>query len=323
MGVLSNLVKGNFIVRSMCLLLLPVLFMIASCGGGSGSEKEVGHVTEPDNGRSDDIECERETLTQDKYLSTSYDCSQTSNDALVGTWMVVSEYKLTSNATEKNKKSRFTISITETDNDELNAFVCNPEESKRNIRFNSSDNLVTFFDYNAQADIELKIISNKRMVGKHLSGGNTAAIVQESEVTALKIMDTSPNVGKLDLNYRYNESNFSEQDLDLLCFLQDDGASQSPGLTTQSQGGHFDFIALFKNSDTDEKLISSVFIPEAEGQSPQVGVFFVESKRKIQGRWNTTVDSQNPSILKTAFSAEVTDDYSLKDHATFSVQLDL
>ncbi len=322
MDRLSILAKGNFIVRSVYLFLLPVVLIITSCGGG-GSETDSGDVTGPDNGRGDDTQCERESLTQDMYLSTSYDCSQTSNDSLLGTWMVISEYKLTSSATEKSKKSRFTITVTETGNEELNAFVCNPDVSKRNIRFNPANNLLNFFDYNARAHVELNIVSNKRMTGKHLSGGDTVAVVQESEITALKIMDTYSEVGKLNLDYTYSESDFSEENLNLLCFVQDNGSSQNPGLSTQLQGGHFDFIASLNNNDIDAQMMSSVFIPEEENQSPHVGLFFIASKWKIQGRWNTTFDYQNQSILKTSFTAEVTDDYSLKDHATLSLQLDL
>ena len=323
MDVLSNLVKGNFIVRNVCLLLLPVLLMIASCGGGGGSAKDDGDVAGPDNGRSDDTQCELDSLTQDMYLSTSYDCSQTSNDSLLGTWIVTSEYKLVSSATEKNKKSRFTISVTEIDGDELNAFVCNPEVSKRNIRFSSADNVLSFFDYNAQANIELDIISNKRMTGKHLSGGDTVASVQKSKITALKIMDTSSEIGKLNLSYTYDESEFSENNLNLLCFLQDDGSSQNPGLTTQLQGSHFDYIASFNNNDSNEQLMSSVFISDNKAQPASVALFLTDSKKKIQGRWNTLVDYQDQSILKTSITAEVTDDYSLKNHARLSLQLDL
>ena len=323
MDTLSILTKGDFIVRSVYLFCIPVLILMVSCGGGSGTEGDNGVVTGPDNGRGDDTQCESESLTQDMYLSTSYDCSHTNNESLLGTWMVTSEYKLVSSATEKNKKSRFTITITETEGNALNAFVCNTEETKRNIRFNSTDNTLSFFDYNARADIELSIVSNKRMTGKHLSGGVTGAIVQASEVTALKIMDTSSEIGKLNLDYTYRDSDFSVENLNLLCFLQDNGTSQNPGLSTQSQGSHFDFIAPLNNNDTDELLISSVFIPEAEGQSPNVGLFFIGSKRKIQGRWSVTANYQDQSNLRTSLSAEVIDDYSLKDHATLSLQLNL
>jgi len=302
--------------------LLPVFLLITSCGGG-GSAESNNDVVIPDDGRGNDTQCESGPLTEDMYLSTSYDCSQTSNDSLVGTWIVTSEYKLISSAAERNKKSRFTITITETDVDELNAFLCSNEVSKRNIRFNPVNNSLSFFDYNAQSQIELNIESNKRMTGKHISEGGTGAVVQESEITAIKIADTASEIGSLNLDYTYNNSSFSESDLNVLCFLQDNGSSQNPGLTTQSIGSHFDFIASINNNGTEEQLISSVFIPEGTSQSASVGVFFNDRKQKIQGRWNATADYLDQSNLKTSLNAEVTDDYSLKDSAKLSLQLNL
>ena len=69
--------------------------------------------------------------------------------------------------------------------------------------------------------------------------------------------------------------------------------------------------------------MSSVFISDNEAQPASVGLFLTDSKKKIQGRWNTLVDYQDQSILKTSITAEVTDDYSLKNHARLSLQLDL
>jgi len=125
------------------------------------------------------------------------------------------------------------------------------------------------------------------------------------------------------LDYTYNGSSFNESNLNVLCFLQDNGSSQNPGLTTQSMGRHLDFIATINNNGTEDYLMSSVFAPEEESQSPSVGLFFIDRKRKIQGRWNTEADYLEQSNLKVSLNAEVTDDYSLKDHAELSLQINL
>lgn len=293
-------------------ILLMISILTACDGDGWTSE----------NSDDEDINCDNASTTTNRYLSTSYDSCAASDADLTGLWIIVSEYSILKSGFETNKTQRMTMTITENSGGTLTAAICGPFELRNEI-FNAGDSALSIYDYEAGVTIDLAISSNLVMSGEYKTDAQTT--VQSSTVSAIKIEDTSSTApGDLDLDYTLNGFSYSEESLDVSCFIQSDGTSAVSSSVT-SEGESLWFYTNVDNDGTADELSVDIFIPDDANENVEITLEFSDSDVEIEGKTddNASASYQTNSYTTIIMDATVTDDNTAANTASFSLDFDL
>lgn len=287
-----------------CIALFSTL---AACGGDSSGDG---------NGPGGQA-CNAAT-TSDPYLPTSYDSCNASDDSLVGLWMVVADYHITSDGVERNKQQRSVMAITENDNG-LNAFVCNEELIYRSVDFASTDSVLELYDDRAEAPLDLVIKSNTLMEGEYL-GFESSVEVESSSVTAIKISDSIMQ-GSLDLDYVMEGFSFSEDDIPVVCFLQAKGTSYIAEHDLSWDAEYLYFFTNVDNNGTNEEILISVGVPTDPEDGPDIDLDFDESfiSFNSENPENSTITYVENSNTGVVLDVDAVDDFDADESASFTL----
>ncbi len=231
---------------------------LAGCGSGSGSDRPPVQVATQNN-------CANPATTNDRFLITSYQSCDASDDDLTGIWIIVADYSITTEdnqqrRTQRSKRQRQLMQISNDGMGGLNVLTCNPSPGFRQSLASPSSVSISVFDEIAQANISFSVVNNVMLMGAHVTQANV--FINRSSVFAIKIQDLNQSpLSTAMVTRNNNTTNFPAA-----CFSEDSGTVEEL-FTFPSRLTSADTLQLFNTDNVSSNTFSFLSSTPTDGIS--------------------------------------------------------